>query len=70
MDKTSFVPSSVAVTAQILMKYTTANQYYLRNPCMKCHLDWSINTECAGMNLFMPPRTIQLSVSWCFLDSL
>ena len=70
MDRISFVPSSIAVTAQIFMEYTTANQYYTRNPCMKFHLDWSINTECAGMNLFMPLSKIQLSVSWCMLDSL
>ena len=28
MDKISFVPSSIAVTALIFMEYTTANKYY------------------------------------------
>jgi len=70
MDKISFVPSSIAVTALIFMEYTTANQYYMRIQCMKFHLGWSINTERAGMNLLMPLRKIQLSVSWCLLDSL
>jgi len=70
MDKISFVPSSIAVTALIFMEYNTANQYYMRIQCMKFHLGWSINTERAGMNLLMPLRKIQLSVSWCLLDSL